>query len=510
MYKKLVCLVVTFLVLLSLTFCPPIMKTVRSTPTEIIVPDDYPTIQEAIDNASMGDIIRVKPRIYYENIFINKSVKLIGENPLNTIIDGRGGGNIIHIIASNVSVANFTILNGENFGIQVAKSASNTTIRNNIIRNNLWGGIHLFREATNNIIIDNKIIGNLLFGGVKISDNSNNNSIIGNTMVNNFYGIFIDNSSYNTLYRNNFINNTNQYGLYGTSNINWDNGAEGNYWSDYIGVDADGDGIGDTGYPDPQFPLDKYPLIEPWSLIRVFDIHQKAEPSGPILQFKISIYCNSTVGTAIRGVSFLFSQQERQIRFNVTGPSNTTGFCNVTIPKQLLNCTNLAEWEVRLDGVPMSFPNFPTPTDNETHTFVYFTYNHSTRKVQVNGTNVIGNLPPIANFTYSPLKPTILDFVNFTDTSTDPDGAIIGRFWDFGDGNNWTDPGLNATCFHRYEKRGTYHMTLTVVDSVQATNTTAKNITVVNAPPTANFTFSPTAPEVDQEIEFTDTSIDPE
>ena len=42
----------------------------------------------------------------------------------------------------------------------------------------------------------------------------------------------------------------------------WDNGAEGNYWSDYAGEDLDGDGIGDTLLPHQG--IDNYPLMRPY------------------------------------------------------------------------------------------------------------------------------------------------------------------------------------------------------------------------------------------------------
>lgn len=56
--------------------------------TTIVVPDDYKTVQEAIDAANPGDTIYVCNETYYENIFINKNVSLVGEDPEITIIDG--------------------------------------------------------------------------------------------------------------------------------------------------------------------------------------------------------------------------------------------------------------------------------------------------------------------------------------------------------------------------------------------------------------------------------------
>jgi len=46
----------------------------------IIVPDDYPTIQEAINNANDGDTIYVRNETYYENVIVHKAVSLVGED----------------------------------------------------------------------------------------------------------------------------------------------------------------------------------------------------------------------------------------------------------------------------------------------------------------------------------------------------------------------------------------------------------------------------------------------
>lgn len=87
---------------------------------------------------------------------------------------------------------------------------------------------------------------------------SHNNTFTENTIRDGTYGIITEHSDGNTVYHNNFINNKVQ--LYQiNSSSTWDNGREGNYWSDYQGEDLDGDGVGDT--VKPHLEVDYYPLI---------------------------------------------------------------------------------------------------------------------------------------------------------------------------------------------------------------------------------------------------------
>ena len=80
-------------------------------PKTITVPDDYPTIQAAVSNASSGDTVYVKNGVYREKIVVAIPLSLIGEDRQTTIIDGKGTGIVIQINSNNVEVANFTIRN---------------------------------------------------------------------------------------------------------------------------------------------------------------------------------------------------------------------------------------------------------------------------------------------------------------------------------------------------------------------------------------------------------------
>jgi PKD repeat protein len=122
-------------------------------------------------------------------------------------------------------------------------------------------------------------------------------------------------------------------------------------------------------------------------------------------------------------------------------------------------------------------------------------------------TITIRNLPPTANFTYSPSSPKEGDDVQFTDMSTDPEGKSLSCLWNFGDGytSEQRDP------VHGYAEAGEYIITLTVTDDEGATHTVTKTITVIqNFPPVADFTYSPTSPKVGDNVQFTDSSSDPE
>jgi len=86
----------------------------------------------------------------------------------------------------------------------------------------------------------------------------------------------------------------------------------------------------------------------------------------------------------------------------------------------------------------------------------------------------IPNLPPTADFTYSPSAPTTDDTVAFTDESTDIDGNVVSWAWDFGDGGI----SMSQNPSHVYHTPGTYTATLIAIDDDGASSTATAEITV--------------------------------
>ena len=94
--------------------------------------------------------------------------------------------------------------------------------------------------------------------------------------------------------------------------------------------------------------------------------------------FDVIIQSNSTIS------DFAFSQPEKSITFNATVPSDMTGYCNVTIPKELLG----GPYVCLLDGSPVTV----IETSNSTHASLYFSYTQSGH-VEITGTTVIPEFP---------------------------------------------------------------------------------------------------------------------
>jgi parallel beta-helix repeat protein len=169
---------------------------------------NFTKIQDGIDAANLGDIVYVYNGTYFENVVIDKSITLIGEDKNNTIIDCRGAGNTIKVNANHITIKNFTIQNsGLIYPLSGINLSSNyNVIENNVIRNNFYG-LTLYFSSQNSI--NKNLIQNSYHCGIYIS-NSKNNSIFNNTIKNNFYnGVGIYYSSDNNLIKNNsFINNS--------------------------------------------------------------------------------------------------------------------------------------------------------------------------------------------------------------------------------------------------------------------------------------------------------------
>ena len=127
--------------------------------SDIIIPDDYPTIQEGINYANSNDVVFVRNGIYKENIVINKTgLTLLGEDKYGTIIDGCNGvDDGIKIKSENVTIKNLTIKNFKNkqkqdiyswnqAGIEIHES--NAKIINNYFVDN-GVGLELFSSIIN-------------------------------------------------------------------------------------------------------------------------------------------------------------------------------------------------------------------------------------------------------------------------------------------------------------------------------------------------------------------------
>ena len=173
----------------------------------IIIPEDYPTIQEGIDASVEGDSVLVAPGTYYENIDFNgKSITVCSWYATTldtsyisqTIIDGNQDGSVVKFESEEDSssvLSGFMITNGySSYGFYggggIYCNSSNPCLENVIIMNNssesYGGGIYCEESSPRieSVIIKGNLAGedgggifcyfysNLYLENVTIMDNS--------------------------------------------------------------------------------------------------------------------------------------------------------------------------------------------------------------------------------------------------------------------------------------------------------------------------------------------------
>jgi parallel beta-helix repeat protein len=211
----------------------------------------------------------------------------------------------------------------------------------------------------------------LIHGGLDFFK-SDNNLMTNSRITNNSVGVCLYQSSGNLFYHNSFveidkpvISNFQSPGLPPSDSCStnkWDKDFEGNYWSNYRerypnATEIDDSGIWNTPYVIDTNNTDNYPLMGIFS-----DFNATSE-------FHAQTISNSTISN--------FQFNGTAISFNVTGEDGTSGFCRICIPRALMNGT----YRVFINGPEVQCTLLQC--SNSTHSYLYFTYEHSTKEVVI-------------------------------------------------------------------------------------------------------------------------------
>jgi len=440
--RKTVATILT-MTLLTLNMFVSTITTLRAEPDIIKVPEQYPTIQQAINAANPGDLILVAPGTYPEYVCVNKSVTLLGTNRESIITGAATPPRVVDVKASNVKISGFTIqgptlsykgiyieppvgqyftninitdntIIGCNVGIFYSRS-TNSFVTNNTLQGNTYG-IRLY-DSDYNEIAENFINASGYYG-INFYARSSQNNITKNIIINGKYAVLLEYANYTTVYLNTIQKNT-EYALrlsYTFNSLIKGNTIANNKYGVYI-----------WNCSQNQFYYNNF--IDNTIQVEHYDAPVTANTWDTNI-------CPGAKGnywsdyTGVDDGSGLGRWGE---------PRNASdGVGDTLIP------------HLQVDWYPLMYPWAPVPP-------VY----------------------PVAIFTWNPLEPIINQPATFdASKSYDTNGTIIKYTWNFGDGTpivEETDPLIT----HTFTTPGNYTVTLTVTDDDLLTNSTSHIVKVL-------------------------------
>jgi len=365
----------------------------------------------------------------------------------NTMIANNmtaNGGGIYVDMSSNNSIHGNSMSRND-FGIEFYKSLYNRLCENDIAENQFFG--ISFYESSSNKALGNNVTGNTYGIGLSLCTSN----IIGenNIGMNTNFGIGISESSKNVISNNNFLSNYKQVELWSTELANvWDDGyvSGGNFWSDYSGVDADGDGIGDIPYSIGVNNTDHYPLMAPFSKndTSVIPVAEFIYSPLDVIAGQTTVIFDATYSQCINGTIIRYFWDFGDGRTAIGKVANHT-------------YDSYGDYEVTLTVVS----------------------NSRLSSSQTQSINVKES--PVANFTCLPdSNLSVGQSIVFDASGSNPRGGAITTYvWDFGDGNITST--VEPVIIHTYTFPEPFNITLRVLDS-EGLNSSSSQIRTVRMP----------------------------
>jgi hypothetical protein len=204
----------------------------------IYVPDDYPTIQLAINHSSPGDTIIVRDGTYVENLIVNKALIIQSEhgNSHCTIAAKSNIPHVIEITSDYVSIIGFKIQGVSELGRAgiCHSNVNHTTIIDNWI---LLNDFQIYAANSNDNSIHDNILGSSGYYDIwGIVLHYTNNNTIYNNLIHSLdcYAVAIElRSAYNTHVYNNSLSGSYDLGFIDSSNDIIENNTMwvGTFWA---------------------------------------------------------------------------------------------------------------------------------------------------------------------------------------------------------------------------------------------------------------------------------------
>ena len=184
----------------------------------IYIPDDYPTIQAAVDASSTGDTIIVRAGTYTENVDVNKTLTIESESgaEATTVQAATSDDHVFEITSDDVNISGFTITGATGSGKAGIYSYDNPlSVSDSTLTDNSYG-IYSYSTSSSPLSVSNSILSSNDYGIYIYSSfgpRYGKANVSDSTFSNNTYGI--STSHYCGCVVNNSTFSDNEYGIYG-------------------------------------------------------------------------------------------------------------------------------------------------------------------------------------------------------------------------------------------------------------------------------------------------------